>query len=281
MNCHFEIAAGSIAGKEHGRTGKNNQDACSIQCLDQIVIAVVCDGCGSASHSEVGAQLGARMMVTVLSQMLETQANECGEERFWRQVQEMLLQRLDKLVFDLGGDRQQIIQDYLLFTIVGVLLTPTITMVFTFGDGTIVLNGQPLPLPTFANNAPPYLAYGLMQPELLRIEPTQLQFQIQAQLPTQAVQSLLIGSDGVQDLIAAAECPLPGKTEWVGDLAQFWRDDRYFRNPDQIRRRLTLMNREVIKPNWQTQQVHRESGLLPDDTTLVVIRRSPTSTIEQ
>lgn len=275
MNRHFEIAAGSIVGKEHGRTGKNNQDACSVKCLDRTVIAVVCDGCGSAAHSEVGAQLGARMAIAVLSQMLETQANECEEDGFWRQVQEMLLQRLDRLVFDLGSDRQQAIQDYLLFTIVGVVLTPTITTVFTFGDGTIVLNGQRLSLPTFANNAPPYLAYGLMEPELLRIESTQLQFQIQACLPTQEVQSLLIGSDGVQDLITAAERPLPGKTELVGNLAQFWQDDRYFRNPDQIRRRLTLMNREVIKPDWQTQQVHRESGLLPDDTTLIVIRQTP------
>ncbi|MBW4521841.1 MAG: protein phosphatase 2C domain-containing protein [Scytolyngbya sp. HA4215-MV1] len=273
MNRHFEVAAGSISGREHLRVGKNNQDACAVKFLDQAVVAVVCDGCGSAAHSEVGAKLGSQMTIAVIGQMLEKNAGKCGNPGFWQQVQEALLQRLDQLIVAWGDDRPQAIRDYWLFTIVGTVITSSITTVFALGDGTIVLNGQVLPLPTFANNAPPYLAYGLMEPQQVSLAPIQLQFQIHACLPTQEVQSMVIGSDGVQDLIAAAERPLPGRAEWVGALDQFWLDDRYFRNPDQIRRRLALMNREVAKPDWQRQQMNRESGLLPDDTTLVVLRR--------
>ncbi len=53
----------------------------------------------------------------------------------------------------------------------------------------------------------------------------------------------------------------------------FWQDDRYFRNPDQVRRYLVRCNREVIQPNWQTQVLERQSGLLEDDTTRVLMRR--------
>ena len=87
---------------------------------------------------------------------------------------------------------------------------------------------------------------------------------------------MLIGSDGVSDLIQVAEQALPGRSEMVGDLADFWQDDRYFRNPDQVRRRLALINREVTMLDKQAQHWVRQSGLLPDDTTLIVIRRKET-----
>jgi hypothetical protein len=88
------------------------------------------------------------------------------------------------------------------------------------------------------------------------------------------VESILIGTDGVSDLIKAANCNLPGKSELVGEIGQFWEDDRYFKNPDAIRRQLALINREVTKPDWPEHQLTKEVGLLPDDTTLVVMRIS-------
>jgi hypothetical protein len=116
-------------------------------------------------------------------------------------------------------------------------------------------------------------------PEIAGIEPEKLQFCLYAQVPTETVQSIVIGSDGVRDLIAASDRQMPGKEEFVGEIAQFWQGDRYFQNPDAIRRRLSLMNRESVKPDWQNQHLIREAGLLPDDTTLVVIRRLTRSAI--
>jgi hypothetical protein len=75
------------------------------------------------------------------------------------------------------------------------------------------------------------------------------------------VDSLLVGTDGVLDLEALADrCAAPGAGT-VGPLRQFWEDDRFFLNPDMVRRRLTVIGRGP-------------SGPLPDDTTLIVLRRA-------
>jgi hypothetical protein len=56
-------------------------------------------------------------------------------------------------------------------------------------------------------------------------------------------------------------------------LSQFWEEDRYFRNPDALRRRLALINSEYTHLDREAGVLIREPGLLPDDTTLVAIRR--------
>ncbi len=62
MKSIFEIAGGSILGRSHRLTGKNNQDAlCCFQESD-CTVAVVCDDCGSGAQSEVGAHIGARLV---------------------------------------------------------------------------------------------------------------------------------------------------------------------------------------------------------------------------
>lgn len=268
MKNQFELAGGSVIGREHLRVGKNNQDAYFWNVTEAGAIAVVCDGCGSGIHSEVGAKLGARLIVETMQRVLNDNLHlEHGE--VWQTIQQMLLTQLQKVVEQLGGDRTQTVCDYLLFTIAGVVITATTTAVFALGDGVIVINDQVIRLGPFLNNAPPYLAYGLLE-ENVSATHTLKVLQI---LPTDQVQSLLIGTDGVSDLIQVAEQAVLGRSETVGDMAQFWQDDRYFRNPDQVRRRLALINREITMFDKQAQQCLRQSGLLPDDTTLIVIRR--------
>lgn len=291
MNVAFEVALGTIAGQTHQRTSKNNQDALCCRVAEDTLIAVVCDGCGSHGHSEVGASLGATLVAEVIGRRIadyeQAVSGQSGlnPPEFWEQIRQELLQRLGNVVMALDGDRPchssvahraGTILDYWLFTIVGVVITPTVTTLFSLGDGTLVLNGEPIGLPAFAYNAPPYLAYGLLSPDDVHLPPDALGFQLHRQLPTAAVESLLIGTDGVQDLIAAADKPLPGKSELVGTIAQFWQEDAYFKNPDQVRRRLSLINRDVTKADWQNRTLERHSGLLPDDTTLIAIRRKRT-----
>jgi hypothetical protein len=256
----MELAGGSVIGQQHLRVGRNNQDAYFWTAVEDLAIAVVCDGCGSSAHSEVGAKLGAHMTVNTLQRLLKTEG-DLEKPEIWQSLQQQLLTQLQTVAKPLGNDLAQTVQDYLLFTITGVVITPKKTAVFALGDGVIAINGQVMSLGPFANNAPPYLAYGLLKKRVP--EPLQV-LQI---LPTESLQSLLIGSDGVGDLMQVAEQSLPGRSEKVGAIAQFWQDDRYFRNPDQVRRRLSLINREVMTTNL------RQSGLLPDDTTLIVIRR--------
>jgi hypothetical protein len=276
MNSLFALGFGSVAGKDHLRMGRNNQDALYWMVVGDAIAIVVCDGCSGGVHSEVGAQIGAKVLVQAMQQTLSKRgldANAGSPTEFLEEVQNLTLDSLKELLLRLGGDSIETIRDYLLFTILGAVISPTQTLVFSLGDGVILLNGQVLPFPTFVNNAPPYLAYRLLPRAIAQFQPEDLQLQIQVCLPTQQVNSLLIGTDGVHDLMAVAGQFLPGKTELVGAISQFWEGDRYFQNPDQIRRRLALINREIIKPDWENQQLIREGSLLPDDTTFVVIRR--------
>ncbi|MBW4619949.1 MAG: protein phosphatase 2C domain-containing protein [Cyanosarcina radialis HA8281-LM2] len=311
----WEIAGGSVTGRDRLRFGKNNQDAFSWAIAKSgAIVAVVGDGCGSKTHSEVGAKIGVELVTAAIVRQLEGDGEmgrwgdgEMGKQGKqgkqgrvfnstlhaqnstlsidWQQVQQEVLMQLQSLAKAMGGDFAETVQNYFLFTIVGALVTSASATIFAIGDGVAIANGKPIQLGPFPGNAPPYLAYGLFVPsppsplpslgEGCPIERGEgWQFQIHQQLSIDEVESILIGTDGVSNLIEVADRLLPGKSEPVGEVSQFWEDDRYFKNPDAIRRQLSLINREVTKPDWQGHQLVKEVGFLPDDTTLVAMRRS-------
>ncbi len=252
----FASASGSSIGRNHFLAGKNNQDAYHISIEEKFIIAVVCDGCGSGKHSEVGAKLGARLVIEAISNLLNqetTQDSQISNPEFWHLVKFNLLQKLKDFITLANGDRE-FVNDYLLFTIVGVVITERETVTFSMGDGAIAINGKLTQIPAYPDNAPPYLAYGLYKPEAIN-------FEIRDRIPTAQLESILIATDGIDDLIK------------VADIHQFWQEDRYFTNPDAIRRKLAILNREEVKPDWQKRELNKRSGVLSDDTSLVVIRR--------
>ena len=244
MQDKFELAGGSILGREHLRLGKNNQDAYYWVSVESATIAVVCDGCGSGTHSEVGAKIGARLMVEAI---LRNLPQDGLSTNFWQGVHQDLLHSLGMIAASLGGELVQAVKEYLLFTIVGAVITPQETALFAIGDGVFALNGEVITIPPFPNNAPPYLGYGLITDALsdmklvdcqtrafpcdFRRRGVARQFRVHRQLPTSEVQSILIGTDGVEDLMGVADKCLPGKSGRVGEIAQYWEDDSNFRNP--------------------------------------------------
>ncbi|KGF73866.1 hypothetical protein DO97_05720 [Neosynechococcus sphagnicola sy1] len=266
----FTVAAGSITGRDHQWINKNNQDAYYLWRDSHSLIAVVCDGCGSRPHSEVGAKIGARLVVETIRRSLIGAAMDLNTAGFWQQIRQEILGQLQQWAIALGGDFVQTVLDYFLFTLAGTVITPTTTWIFSIGDGVIILNSQIQELGPFPDNAPPYLAYGLLASGAVNTE-----FQLHSPLPTPELQTLLIGTDGVSELMQIGHQCLPGKQEFVQPIDQFWQEDRYFSNPDCLRRRLTLINREVVRLNPRSQQLEKQPGLLPDDTTLIVIKRCP------
>lgn len=252
----FECASGSMIGRHHVLAGKNNQDAFRVVRQERYIIAVVCDGCGSGKHSEVGAKLGARIVIDAIADLLNHDL-AISDREFWKAVQTNLLQKLKDFVAISNGD-MEFVNDYLLFTIVGVLITPNETVTFSMGDGAIAVNGKLNQIPAYPDNAPPYLAYGLYRPDAVS-------FEIRDRLPTSEVESILIATDGIDDLIA------------VETIGQFWQEDRYFKNPDALRRKLAMLNREETKPDWQRRELVKRSGALSDDTTIVVLRLDKSS----
>ncbi len=274
MEKTFEIAAGSIIGNDHRWNGKNNQDASCCYADEKCIIAVVCDGCSEGKHSEVGAQIGAKLIVQNIRKDLNLAFAPSLRDLVEINRQETLNQIKGLAMAMQENSLSQLVTDYFLFTAIGVVITPLMTIIFSLGDGIYTINGMTFRLGPFPNNEPPYLAYdGLVKSSLEKTTPGLLQFQINEFVPTDAVDAVLIGTDGVINLAESAEFKMPGKDEKVGDLSQFWLDDRYFANWDMVRRKLFLVNKEAVQPIWSEQRFVREKGLLPDDTTLVVIRR--------
>ncbi len=249
----FALSAGTICGHEHRRMGRNNQDACAFSLGEGRILALVCDGCGSGRHSEVGAQVGARLLLSTLSRRAAARPRESIAKTLER-TRKDVLRRLAWLTRRLGGPRAIAVRDYLLFTVIGVVIDPRETVVFALGDGLVALNGELVKV-HYGDNAPPYLSYGLISE--MQGDPAlgRQGFSILARCPTLDLDSLLIATDGLGDLSG-------------DEHAAFWRDDLLFKNPQAVQRRLRRLGQPRLNRRGQRPR-------LADDTTVVVIRRRP------
>lgn len=264
----FAVAAGSIIGRDHKRENRNNQDAFCVRRTSQALVAVACDGCGSGRFTEVGAHLTARLIANAMLKAAASLKLE-SEAAFWQSVQTQALSLLADLMRHCGGSPGYVMENYFLSTVVAAVITPEAFCAAMIGDGVLAVNGEFYPERVFAGNEPPYLMYGLSG----KADASRWSFESLAWRRTADLESFLVGTDGANDLARAAEKPLPGKTELVGPLEQFWREDKYFRNPDAVRRRLTLVNRDAVAPDWKDFILRHDYGHLPDDTTIVAVRR--------
>lgn len=276
MNNVWEIAGGSIIGRDHVRSQKNNQDSFFWTEKNGLLVAAVSDGCSAGSKSEVGANLGCRLLV----KNLEAELISVRAENFNRLVLEVALERARQdtlaemriLAKSLGGSFSSVVEEYFLFTLLGGIFTEKYSALFAVGDGLFFLNGEKIELGPFPGNKPPYLSYALVDNSLGTL-PELFRFRIFRFVETKDVENCLIATDGAKDLLAVTDRQIPGKEEVVGEISRFWQDDKYFTNPDQLRRRLTLLNRDSKLYDPRTATLKVENGLLPDDTTFIVIRR--------
>ena len=266
----FEVASGSVRGRDHELSGKNNQDAHFISFNDKALIAVVCDGCGSGKYSEVGAQIGSRLISQFLLNKINNLTSDVSRNAaVFESVRLDVVANLRILANGMGGSLSKTVGDYFLFTVIATVVKEDFIYILTYGDGLFIVNGEALTIGPFLNNEPPYLGYSISGTSLQE-ENQKFTSHI---FPTCEVSSLLIGCDGVSNIISCFDKTLPAREEKVGPISQFWENDKYFKNPDNVRRRLTIMNTPQMRIDWKDLSVLNYPGLLPDDTTFIVIRR--------
>jgi hypothetical protein len=262
---HFEIAAGSVSGRTHALSGRPNQDALVVRASASSLVAVVADGCGSAEHSEVGAWIGASTLAAELGRATSPELDDTG---FWDRVQSSTLSALRNTATSMGGNLEDTVRRFFLFTVVGAVIAGDRAAVFSLGDGLIAVNGQVTHLGPFPGNAPPYVGYALFDDH--RTPDSRLV--IHHRIPAGDIESILVATDGATEWNEAANRPLPGTHETTGPLSQLWQDDRFFDHPDALRRKLARMNRALVRPVWDARRLEKEPGLLEDDTTIAVLR---------
>lgn len=269
MTNQYEIASGSVTGTDHVHAGRGNQDARCVRQTPEFTVAVVADGCSDGAHSEVGAHIGANMAASIIARHVMW-GRAPGQGVSWGDVNTLLVDALNGVAVNMGAydasAARRIVNEFLLFTLVAIVITPDLTEITTIGDGFAALNGTVMPTAKYGKNMPPYIGYKLTTST---IPEEQLRWNVIAVIPTEYVDTFAIGTDGVDDLMANEQAIVPGRVEVVGPLSQF-HEDRYYRNADMVRRRLAIINGGV----GATAQ---RGGWLHDDTTLVVGRRSACS----
>ena len=274
----FEIAGGSVIGTRHSKVGRNNQDHFLSIRDDNFIIAIVADGCSSAKHSEVGSKLLSSIFAQTLAGYIRRNHTLPHETLFlhdwlWYNVRQDVLARIRIIAQDMGENLLETTSSYFLSTLLGVVITPNVTCVFSCGDGVYFINNEPHVIGPFPGNKPPYLVYGITGSEITRNDTSLLNIQRHGILQTADIDHLLIGTDGVSDLMELAYKQFPGQERTIGNIDQFWIDDIYFKNPEWIRNTLTAINTEKRKPIWEERDIIKSPGLLPDDTTFITIRR--------
>ena len=256
----FHVAVASVVGRNHIEHSINNQDAVWCQATDDLIVGVLCDGCSGGNldytpNSEIGAKLQAR----VIGQELLVRVPEFGVEVALEMARARWLSTIIGMAGVLQEDLRYFVEHNMMATIMGVVITPEKTTIFRKGDGLYQINDE-APVVLDENNTPFYPAIGLFPGAREGADP---HFQIEAELDTNEVDGIILGSDGADafinyaDHVAHADKPL-------GPLEQFY-EPLFMRRPDLMQRRLTACG------PWRGR--YAKKNPLYDDTSLIRIQR--------
>lgn len=236
----FQNAWTSVIGYTHHSLYYNNQDACAFYQDRDLIIGVVADGCGSCGSSEVGARLGVDFTVNFCRKT-------CGKQPFDGEAfHDAAIDYLQAIVNNQHTrEKIEFIDEHLLFTLVGFVVTPETTTVFHSGDGFFMINGEETMLDE--NNRPAYLGKELYGHK------TTIKTK---SLPTADINQLLVSTDGIRYLRdALVQQPVQGLTA-LPDL--FLRED-FFSHPAALPKFITALT--------------VEEKILRDDTSVVLLKR--------
>lgn len=240
--------AAAVSGARHLRMARNGQDAAASWVGDGAGAIVVCDGCGSGASSEVGARLGAQLVIAAVAERLRE-----GERpsALWGGVRAQVAAVLGQLAEAMPGDRTAAIREHFLFTIVAAAASRDGACVWAIGDGAYATGGEVHLLGPFEDNQPPYLAYDLLD------------------MPTMPVAARLEAIDPRAGSVAVAT---DGAAE-IGLTRML--DDATLAHGDGLRRRLAVLARSGERIDWDARRIVRAPAALQDDGAIAVLRWRP------
>jgi hypothetical protein len=240
----FKTADATIIGHSHKKLYKNNQDAYVVYQDEDIIVGVVCDGCGSSLYSEVGSRLCSRFIADYVKAHFKDSAFDPDE------LLHALLGFIKSVSAQMPGkeDFKDFIYNYFLFTVIGFVIKKEQTHIFTAGDGFVMINDDRNSIEQ--DNRPDYIACNILEESDISFDVTEI--------PTDSLVRLMIGSDGILEALSSAGRKLHdgGRILSADEMAA---ETSFFGNPVALPKYLCLLE--------------STGGVLYDDTTLVVVRR--------
>ncbi len=279
---------GTVVGSDHlyvGKTlvGRNNQDAWFADSWAGRFCAVVCDGCGSGQYSEFGARFLSRIVCGALLNHRHMLPSSGAAQVMLNDVTRLVVDELVRLTTLSEGHKQNrysaftdyipFIEHYLLATVVGVYADDKHYFTFRCGDGEI-LTYRPggfldIHSAKFENNAPDYMGYGVL-PRLngkFNCPGSRYSLHVHNFGNVTEWTGTIIATDGAGDIVK--ERCYPGSERSVGFLEDLFHNEQLWANPDGLNRTLRLMNTD------KTIAGKRYTGILADDTTVVMVKPVP------
>lgn len=256
--------------------GANCQDAFGLYIGNQLLIGVVCDGCGSGakitetqdrwSSNEVGARLLVQATINVCLRILTQSrgllsAKPTLDKDFLRQMTKALLKSLATTVKAFCGNDEEMserfIFDNMMTTLLGVVVTENRFLVFGCGDGYVGVNDEVVSL---KDQEGKYLANNLLLtlcPQRYKDPRLVSQLESLANSTTDTFRAVVLATDGFAPVHAADACFFQNiLNEPPATLQVKAGHDRLLR---ELRRRL------LSGPAKETE--------FRDDATLIAVRR--------
>lgn len=131
----WRVAAASVVGVSHEKTGQVCQDAHCWRTMPGVLVAAVADGAGSAALGEHGAILAAQTVVETLVAQAESGWPQTEAE--WRTLLRAAFEFTRTAVENEATARDAAVRD-LATTLIALVATPTWIAVGQIGDGAVV-----------------------------------------------------------------------------------------------------------------------------------------------
>jgi len=195
------FTAGGVTqnGENKGKGAHNNQDAASLLIDGNMIIAVVCDGCGGPSpygvnrysFNETGAQILAAITLEETRKLIAAGA---GAQTLAEPLEASISDKLEKMLELLGGSSEQFLLEMLSATIIIGAVTNDFWCLLHCGDGLIGYNGAIQNLDDYSGI---YLANKFISGN------SQGLFRLAASGNSKELSNLLVASDGALDLLGS------------------------------------------------------------------------------
>lgn len=281
QNPLFAYAHGSVQGSRHYALGMNNQDSFATALTETLSIGVVTDGCSRSgaygSHTEVGAQIGATLLVATIKQY-EASFDKTDTRLWLEKVYTTLTEKIRSLLVLIAADAEWI-KNHWEFSIIGYVISEEKTVIFSCGDGIYSINGERKVIGPFPNNEPPYLLFSLFKEPPPTIDPSALTFTILEEYTTSMVEELWIATDGVEYLYEIDKIKPDNLHYPIVTLEELMNEEKTFKilegnRPNlYLTRTLEKFTKEKMKIDYPNQETHKSQGILHDDTTVIMVKR--------